>query len=88
VLALPGFRVLRPSKRPPRRFNVLAMENNIASARTTTPLLWLVLIVSAAVNAGGPLVGLDLVFRMIAGAVALACTVLLITHYVRRRKLR
>ena len=64
------------------------MENNIASARMTAPLLWLVLVVSAAVNAGGPLVGLDLVFRMIAGAVALACTVLLITYYVRRRKAR
>ncbi|WP_328444277.1 hypothetical protein [Amycolatopsis sp. NBC_00438] len=65
------------------------MENNtIASARTFAPALWLVLAVSAGTNAVGSVTGLDFTLRMIAGSVALVCTVLLITHYVRRRKAR
>ena len=55
--------------------------------RTTSPvLLWLVLVVSSAVNAGGPLVGLGLPVRMVAGAIAIAAIAGLITHYVRRRR--
>ncbi|MDT7804781.1 MAG: hypothetical protein QOI78_8214 [Actinomycetota bacterium] len=65
------------------------MENNtIASARTIAPILWVVLVVSAGVNGIGSATGLDFTLRMIAGSVALVCTGLLITHYVRRRKLR
>jgi membrane protein DedA with SNARE-associated domain len=87
VQALPGFRVLSPSKRPPRRFNVLAMENNtIAPARTVAPLLWVVLVISAGTNAVGSATGLDFTLRTIAGSVALVCTGLLITYYVRRRR--
>ncbi len=65
------------------------MENNtIAPARTIAPVLWVVLAVSAGTNAVGSATGLDFTLRMVAGSVALVCTVLLITHYVRRRKAR
>ncbi|WP_410624863.1 hypothetical protein [Amycolatopsis sp. cmx-8-4] len=65
------------------------MENNtIAPARTFAPLLWLVLVISAGTNAVGSVTGLDFTLRTVAGSVALVCTVLLITHYVRRRKAR
>jgi hypothetical protein len=64
------------------------MENNTAPARTATPLLWLVLVISAATNAVGSLTGLDFTLRTIAGSVALVCAGFLIAGYVRRRKLR
>lgn len=63
------------------------MTNDNAPTRTSSPvLLWLVLAVSSAVNAGGPLVGLDFTIRMVAGGIAIAAIALLITHYVRRRR--
>jgi len=63
------------------------MNNDTVSTRTSSPvLLWLVLVVSAAVNAAGPLVGLDLLPRTIAGGIAVVMIGLLITHYVRRRQ--
>jgi len=63
------------------------MTNTEITTRTSTPvLLWLVLVVSSAVNAGGPLVGLDFPIRMVAGGIAIAAIAGLITHYVRRRK--
>lgn len=61
------------------------MTNNTVSTRTATAL-WPVLIVSAAVNAGGPLLGLGLVPRMIAGGIAIAAIAGLVAHYVRRRR--
>ncbi|SEF36383.1 hypothetical protein SAMN05421837_110138 [Amycolatopsis pretoriensis] len=65
------------------------MENTTAPARTATPVvLWVVLAVSAAVNAGGSVTGLDFTLRMIAGGIALAATAGLITYYVRRRQQR
>ncbi|EOD66964.1 hypothetical protein [Amycolatopsis vancoresmycina] len=63
------------------------MNNDNVSTRSSSPvLLWLVLVVSGAVNAAGPLVGLGLVPRMVAGAIAVVTIGLLITHYVRRRR--
>ncbi|WP_439377173.1 hypothetical protein [Amycolatopsis lexingtonensis] len=49
-------------------------------------LLWLVLLVSGAANAAGPLIGLGLPVRMVAGGIAIVAIAGLITHYVRRRK--
>ena len=61
------------------------MNNTLT--RTASPvLLWFVLVVSSAVNAAGPLVGLGLPVRMVAGGVAIAAIAGLITHYVRRRR--
>ncbi|MBE1498228.1 hypothetical protein H4696_005328 [Amycolatopsis lexingtonensis] len=55
--------------------------------RTAAPvLLWLVLLVSGAANAAGPLIGLDFTVRMVAGGIAIVAIAGLITHYVRRRK--
>ncbi|WP_372669370.1 hypothetical protein [Amycolatopsis kentuckyensis] len=65
------------------------MTNNTVSTRTATPVvLWVVLAISAAVNAGGSVTGLDFTLRMIAGGIALAATAGLITYYVRRRRQR
>ncbi|MFJ7218782.1 hypothetical protein [Amycolatopsis sp. NPDC098790] len=65
------------------------MTNTNAPTRTATPaLLWVVLVISAAVNAGGSVTGLDFTLRMIAGGIALAATAGLITYYVRRRRQR
>ena len=61
------------------------MTNDIVSTRTATAL-WPVLIVSAAVNAGGTMFGLGPVPRMIAGVVAIAAIAGLVAHYVRRRR--
>jgi hypothetical protein len=55
--------------------------------RTASPiLLWFVLVVSSAVNAAGPLAGLGLTVRTVAGGIAIVMIALLITHYVRRRR--
>ena len=63
------------------------MNNDNVSPRTSSPvLLWLVLVVSSAVNAAGPLAGLGLPVRMVAGCIAVVMIGLLITHYVRRRR--
>jgi hypothetical protein len=63
------------------------MTNNSVSTRTpAAPLLWVVLIISAAVNAGGPLVGLGVVPRMIAGGIAIAAIAGLVIQHLRRRK--
>jgi hypothetical protein len=63
------------------------MNNDNVSTRSSSPvLLWLVLAVSTAVNAGGPLVDLDVTIRMVAGGIAIGAIALLITHYVRRRR--
>ncbi|WP_410572286.1 hypothetical protein [Amycolatopsis sp. cmx-4-61] len=63
------------------------MNNDNVSTRSSSPvLLWLVLVVSGAVNAAGPLVGLGTPVRMVAGAVAVVAIGLLIAHYVRRRQ--
>ncbi|MDS0139230.1 MULTISPECIES: hypothetical protein [unclassified Amycolatopsis] len=63
------------------------MNNDNVSTRPSTPvLLWLVLVISATVNAGGLLVGLDLLPRTIAGGIAVAAIAGLVTHYVRRRR--
>ncbi|WP_340681675.1 hypothetical protein LCL61_23345 [Amycolatopsis coloradensis] len=51
-----------------------------------TASLWLVLLVSAATNAIGQFAGLDWTLRMIAGAVAVVCIVLLIIRHLARRK--
>ncbi|MEV7097233.1 hypothetical protein AB0M80_30695 [Amycolatopsis sp. NPDC051045] len=61
-------------------------ETNVSTRTSTAVSLWLVLVVSSAVNAGGPLVGLDFTVRMIAGGVAIAAIAGLITHYVRRKR--
>ncbi|AGM06810.1 hypothetical protein [Amycolatopsis keratiniphila] len=58
---------------------------NAGSALVTTSL-WLVLLVSSAVNAIGQFAGLDWTVRTIAGAVAVVCIVLLIVRYVARRR--
>lgn len=63
------------------------MTNTTAPARTATPLvLWPVLLVSAAVNAIGSFTGLPDAIRIPAGAIATIALVLLVVHYVRRRK--
>ncbi|MDX3192828.1 hypothetical protein PV458_30840 [Streptomyces sp. MN03-5084-2B] len=63
------------------------MNNDNVSTRSSSPvLLWLVLVVSAAVNAAGPLVGLGLPVRMVAGGIAIGAIALLVTHHVRRRR--
>ncbi|MEV6447273.1 hypothetical protein [Amycolatopsis sp. NPDC051716] len=63
------------------------MNNDNVSTRPSSPvLLWLVLVVSAAVNAAGPLVGFGLPVRMVAGGIAIAAIALLVVHYVRRRR--
>ncbi|MFJ9784745.1 hypothetical protein ACIRSS_34595 [Amycolatopsis sp. NPDC101161] len=65
------------------------MTNTNAPTRTAAPVvLWAVLVISAAVNAGGSVTGLDFTLRMIAGGIALAATAGLITYYVRRRRQR
>ncbi|WP_410646163.1 hypothetical protein [Amycolatopsis sp. cmx-4-54] len=51
-----------------------------------TASLWLVLLVSAATNSIGQFAGLDWTLRMIAGAVAVVCIVLLIMRHLARRK--
>ncbi|MEU4248207.1 hypothetical protein AB0F15_12405 [Amycolatopsis sp. NPDC026612] len=64
------------------------MNNDNAPTRPSSPvLLWLVLVVSSAVNAAGPLVGLPLAARMAAGGIAVVMIALLIVHHVRRRRL-
>ncbi|MEV6646502.1 hypothetical protein [Amycolatopsis sp. NPDC051371] len=63
------------------------MNNDIAPTRTAAaPVLWAVLIVSAAVNAVGSFTGLADPFRITAGAIATVALVLLVVHYVRRRR--
>ncbi|WP_206791264.1 hypothetical protein [Amycolatopsis sp. MtRt-6] len=63
------------------------MNNDNVSTRSSSPvLLWLVLVVSSVVNAGGPLMGLGLPVRMVAGGIAIGAIALLIAHYVRRRR--
>ncbi|HET6708522.1 hypothetical protein [Amycolatopsis sp.] len=63
------------------------MNNDNVSTRSSSPvLLWLVLVVSSAVNAAGPLVGWGLPVRMVAGGIAIGAIALLIAHYVRRRR--
>jgi hypothetical protein len=63
------------------------MTNPTAPTRTATPLvLWPVLLVSAAVNAIGSFTGLAEPFRITAGAIATVALVLLVVHYVRRRR--
>lgn len=75
------------SFRLPAAPNVSAMTNTNAPARTAAPLvLWPVLIVSAAVNAVGSSTDMADPFRITAGAIATVAFVLLIVHYVRRRR--
>jgi hypothetical protein len=63
------------------------MNNDNVSPRTSSPvLLWLVLVVSSAVNAAGPLAGFGLPVRMIAGGIAIGAIAGLVVHYVRRRR--
>ncbi|WP_103347838.1 hypothetical protein [Amycolatopsis sp. CA-128772] len=63
------------------------MNNDKVSTRTAGPvLLWLVLVVSGVVNAAGPLAGLGLAVRTVAGGIAIGAIALLIVHYVRRRR--
>jgi len=63
------------------------MNNDNVSTRSSSPvLLWLVLVVSAAVNAAGPLVGWGLPVRTVAGGIAIVAIAVLITRYVRRRR--
>ncbi|WP_103340014.1 hypothetical protein [Amycolatopsis sp. CA-126428] len=63
------------------------MNNDNVSTRSSSPvLLWLVLVVSATVNAAGPLVGLGMPVRMVAGGIAIGAIALLVGHYVRRRR--
>lgn len=63
------------------------MDNNIAVTRTAAPaVLWPVLVVSAAVNAVGSVTGMADPFRITAGAIATVALILLVVHYVRRRR--
>ncbi|MEU8632915.1 hypothetical protein AB0C38_12155 [Amycolatopsis sp. NPDC048633] len=62
-------------------------NDNVSPARTTAPLvLWPVLLVAAAVNAIGSFTGLAEPLRITAGAIATVALVLLVVHYVRRRR--
>ncbi len=62
-------------------------NTDIAPTRTAAaPVLWVVLIASAAVNAVGSFTGLADPFRITAGAIATVALVLLVVHYVRRRR--
>ncbi|MEV6625965.1 hypothetical protein AB0M83_37805 [Amycolatopsis sp. NPDC051106] len=63
------------------------MTNTDVPARTAAPLvLWPVLLVAAAVNAVGSFTGLADPFRITAGVIATIALVLLVVHYVRRRR--
>ncbi len=63
------------------------MNNDNVSTRSSSPvLLWLVLVVSSAVNAAGPLVGFGLPVRVAAGVIAIGAIAMLVVHYVRRRR--
>lgn len=63
------------------------MENTNAPARTAAPaLLWVVLAISAAVNVAGSVTTMADPIRITAGAIATVAFVLLVVHYVRRRR--
>ncbi|ADJ43199.1 hypothetical protein AMES_1377 [Amycolatopsis mediterranei S699] len=63
------------------------MNNDNVSTRPSSPvLLWLVLVVSSAVNAAGPLVGFGMPVRIVAGVIAIGAIAMLVVHYVRRRR--
>ncbi|MET8999505.1 hypothetical protein [Amycolatopsis sp. NPDC004169] len=63
------------------------MNDDKVSTRTASPiLLWLVLVISGAVNAAGPLLGLGWPVRMVAGVIAIGAIAGLVVHYVRRRQ--
>lgn len=64
------------------------MNNDTAITRTAAPaVLWPVLIISAAVNAVGSFTEMADPFRIAAGSIATVAFVMLIVHYVRRRRL-
>ncbi|MEU0535560.1 hypothetical protein [Amycolatopsis tolypomycina] len=60
-------------------------NNDIASPRAAA-VLWPVLIISAAVNVAGNFTGLANPIRIAVGVIATVSLVLLIVHYVRRRR--
>lgn len=61
-------------------------ETEKSGGTVVTASLWLILLVSAATNAVGQFAGMDYTFRMIAGALAIVCIVLLIIRRLARRK--
>jgi hypothetical protein len=50
------------------------------------PVLWLLLVLSAAGNAGTSFGGMNLALHAACGAVTLGCAVALIVHHVRGRR--
>ncbi|MCR6490451.1 hypothetical protein M8542_47370 [Amycolatopsis sp. OK19-0408] len=63
------------------------MENTTAVTRSAAPaVLWPLLVVSAGVNAVGSFTGMADPFRITAGAIATVALILLVVHYVRRRR--
>ncbi|MGW4525695.1 hypothetical protein [Amycolatopsis sp. NPDC004378] len=63
------------------------MDNTTAPTRTAVPVvLWPLLAVGAAVNATGSFTGLPEPIRLTAGGIATVALVLLVVHYVRRRR--
>ncbi|MEU4744852.1 hypothetical protein AB0G02_30925 [Actinosynnema sp. NPDC023658] len=53
---------------------------------TTKSLLWLVLLVTAAVNSIGSFIGLDEVLRLSAGGVTVLCIIALVVLHLRNRR--
>ena len=63
-----------------------ASRSRQAGGPVVTALLWLIFIASAATNSIGGFTGLDTMFRMTAGGIAVACLLILIVRFLARRK--
>jgi hypothetical protein len=63
-----------------------ASRSRQAGGPVVTTLLWLIFIASAATNSLGGFTGLDNIFRVTAGGVAVVCLVILIMRFIARRK--
>lgn len=60
-------------------------RSRTAGSPVVTTLLWLFLLAGAATNSIGQFTGLDGTYRIVAGAVAVACLVLLLVRFLARR---
>ncbi|WP_244223658.1 hypothetical protein [Amycolatopsis circi] len=73
------------------RFYVVGMEMEASRSRQAggpvgTAVLCLIFTASAATNSIGGFTGLDSMFRMTSGGIAVACLLILIVRFVARRK--
>ncbi|MGV9294327.1 hypothetical protein [Amycolatopsis sp. NPDC003676] len=63
-----------------------ASPSRQAGGPAVTTLLFLFFVAGAATNSIGAFTGLDTMFRMTAGGIAVACLLILIVRFVARRK--